>query len=150
MYTQKKKEKESDRKTQKLTDAGKKIKNEQESVKESSQDEQSSEPGQICPTFGVNPVVTNQVSDCNPVVTNQGSDCHPVVTNQGSDCNPVVTNQVSDCNPVVTNTSYLFNVDTAIDLNTSTSTDIFVHQSVIEGEGWRSLKPGEKVDFKLR
>ena len=45
-----------------------------------------------------------------------------------------------DINPLVINTSQ--------DLNSTT--DIFVHQSVIAGDGWRSLKPGEQVDFKIR
>ena len=32
----------------------------------------------------------------------------------------------------------------------SVETDIFVHQSVIQGEGWRSLKPGEQIKFTIR
>ena len=48
--------------------------------------------------------------------------------------------KILDINPVVLNTSQ--------DLNSTT--DIFVHQSVIVGDGWRCLKPGEQVDFKIR
>ena len=32
----------------------------------------------------------------------------------------------------------------------TSATDIFVHQSVIEGRGWRALNPGDRVQFTLR
>ena len=30
-----------------------------------------------------------------------------------------------------------------------TGTDVFVHHSVIEGEGYKSLKEGDKVEFEI-
>ena len=77
-----------------------------------------------------------------PSQTNQESqDDKPYQSSDPSQLTQASHNRkISNRNPLVLNTSQ--------DLNSST--DIFVHQSVIAGDGWRCLKPGEQVDFKIR